>query len=103
MRNGSQSESTLSSIPSGVACETYHSAGTHEIPADPAPTGRFRCYKVGSGVDRRLGYHQGMEIVERPADTLIDLTPVAAEKVRELMAEEPDADALVLRVAIQGG
>jgi iron-sulfur cluster assembly protein len=41
--------------------------------------------------------------VEHPTDTLITLTPVAAAKVRELLAEEPDGDALVLRVAIQGG
>ena len=44
-----------------------------------------------------------MEIAERPTDTLLDLTPLAAQKVKELMAEEPDADTLVLRVAIQGG
>src|SRR6187401_68496 len=44
-----------------------------------------------------------MEIAERPTDVLLDLTPLAAEKVKELMASEPDADALVLRVAIQGG
>ena len=44
-----------------------------------------------------------MEIAERPTETLLDLTPLAAEKVKELMAEEPDADTLVLRVAIQGG
>ena len=48
-----------------------------------------------------------MEIAERPdegtAETLLSLTPLAAAKVKELMAEEPDADALVLRVAIQGG
>ena len=36
-------------------------------------------------------------------DTLISLTPVAAAKIRELMAEEEDAGTLVLRVAIQGG
>jgi len=41
-----------------------------------------------------------MEIVERT--TLVSLTPTAAAKVKELMAEEPE-DALVLRVAIQGG
>ena len=52
---------------------------------------------------RALGYHQGMEIAERPTETLIDLTPLAAEKVKELMAAEPDAESLVLRVAIQGG
>ena len=44
-----------------------------------------------------------MEIAERPTDTLLDLTPLAAQKVKELMAEEPDAETLVLRVAIQGG
>ena len=44
-----------------------------------------------------------MEITERPTETLIDLTPAAAAKVKELMAAEPDADTLVLRVAIEGG
>jgi len=44
-----------------------------------------------------------MEITERPTHTLLTLTPVAAEKVKELMAEEPDGDSMVLRVAIQGG
>jgi iron-sulfur cluster assembly protein len=41
--------------------------------------------------------------VEHPTDTLITLTPGAAAKIKELMAEEPDGEALVLRVAIQGG
>jgi len=36
-------------------------------------------------------------------DTLITLTPVAAQKVKDLLAEEPDGESLVLRVAIQGG
>jgi iron-sulfur cluster assembly protein len=44
-----------------------------------------------------------MATVEHPTDTLITLTPVAAAKVRELLAEEPDGGSLVLRVAIQGG
>jgi iron-sulfur cluster assembly protein len=44
-----------------------------------------------------------VEITERPTETMLTLTPLAAEKVRELMAEEPDGDTLVLRVAIQGG
>ena len=43
-----------------------------------------------------------MEIVERP-QTLVSLTPTAAEKIRELMAEDPDGETSVLRVAIQGG
>ncbi len=47
-----------------------------------------------------------MEIAERLADSsdvLLTITPLAAAKVKELMAEEPDAATLVLRVAIQGG
>jgi iron-sulfur cluster assembly protein len=44
-----------------------------------------------------------MATVEHPTDTLINLTPGAAAKVKELLAEEPDGDTLVLRVAIQGG
>jgi iron-sulfur cluster assembly protein len=44
-----------------------------------------------------------MATVEHPTDTLITLTPVAAAKIKELLAEEPDSETLVLRVAIQGG
>ena len=48
-----------------------------------------------------------MEIAERPPESapepLLIITPTAAAKVVELMAEEPDAQSLVLRVAIQGG
>ena len=43
-----------------------------------------------------------MEIAERPATTL-SLTEPAAAKIKELLAEEPDGEAMVLRVAIQGG
>jgi len=46
--------------------------------------------------------------VEHTVDTesaspLVSLTPTAAAKIKELMAEEPDGGSLVLRVAIQGG
>ena len=41
-----------------------------------------------------------MEIME---SSLVSLTPTAAAKIKELMAEEPEAGDLVLRVAIQGG
>ncbi|MFN8222656.1 MAG: iron-sulfur cluster insertion protein ErpA [Gaiellales bacterium] len=44
-----------------------------------------------------------MEIAEHPTETLLSLTPAATAKVKELIAEEPDADQLVLRVAIEGG
>ena len=44
-----------------------------------------------------------MEITERPIETILSLTPTAAVKIRELMAEEPDGETTVLRVAIQGG
>ena len=46
-----------------------------------------------------------MEIQERTeTDTeLLSLTAAAAAKVKQLMAEEPEGEAAVLRVAIQGG
>jgi iron-sulfur cluster assembly protein len=43
-----------------------------------------------------------MAIVEQPTD-LVSLTPTAAVKIRELMAEDPEGESSVLRVAIQGG
>ena len=42
-----------------------------------------------------------MATIEREA--LVTLTESAASKVRELMAEEPEGEATVLRVAVQGG
>ena len=46
--------------------------------------------------------------MEHPLETgspapLVNLTPVAAAKIKDLMAEEPDGESLVLRLAIQGG
>jgi iron-sulfur cluster assembly protein len=43
-----------------------------------------------------------MATTEREA-TLIILTEAAAAKIKELQAEDPDGDATVLRVAVQGG
>ena len=43
-----------------------------------------------------------MEITERPV-TIVSLTETAATKIRDLMAEEPEGEASVLRVAVQGG
>jgi iron-sulfur cluster assembly protein len=43
-----------------------------------------------------------MELTERPI-TLVSLTERAASKITELMAEEPEGEATVLRVAVQGG
>ena len=42
-----------------------------------------------------------MEITERPVTTPMTLTANAAEKIKQLLAEEEDVN--VLRVAIQGG
>jgi iron-sulfur cluster assembly protein len=44
-----------------------------------------------------------MEIRERTDTELLSLTEAAAVKVKQLMAEEPEGEAAVLRVAIQGG
>jgi iron-sulfur cluster assembly accessory protein len=35
--------------------------------------------------------------------TLVSLTAGAADKIKALMAEEPEGDAAVLRIAVQGG
>jgi iron-sulfur cluster assembly accessory protein len=64
---------------------------------------RYGCYKLAAGTRYPVRYHAPMATVEHPTDTIISLTPVAAAKIRELMAEEEDAGTLVLRVAIQGG
>ena len=56
-----------------------------------------------SATASRLATIRGMEITERPTDTLLTITPAAATKIHELMAEDPDGDTMVLRVAIQGG
>jgi iron-sulfur cluster assembly protein len=48
-----------------------------------------------------------VEIAERQgapsAHTLLSLTESAASKIKELQAEEPEGEASVLRVAVQGG
>jgi len=56
-----------------------------------------------SSAGRPVRYDEPVATVERPTETLVTLTPVAASKIKELLAEEPDAGSLVLRVAIQGG
>jgi iron-sulfur cluster assembly accessory protein len=43
-----------------------------------------------------------VEIVERTSP-IVSLTETAATKIRELQAEEPEGQASVLRIAIQGG
>ena len=43
-----------------------------------------------------------MEITERPVE-VITLTERAALKIQDLLAEEPEGEANVLRVAVQGG
>jgi iron-sulfur cluster assembly accessory protein len=45
----------------------------------------------------------GYDAVVATVETLVELTPRAAEKIRELQATEPVGEAEVLRVAIQGG
>jgi iron-sulfur cluster assembly protein len=41
--------------------------------------------------------------VERDTPTIVSLSEAAADKIKELMAEEPAGEAEVLRVAVQGG
>jgi len=59
--------------------------------------------KSGDFKGRLVGYDESaMEIKERVETApLLSVTPAAAEKIQQLMAE--DSDVSVLRVAIQGG
>jgi iron-sulfur cluster assembly protein len=57
--------------------------------------------EAGFGL-RAPWYDVLVEIVEREG-TLVTLTEAAAAKIRDLIAEEPDPEATVLRVAVQGG
>ena len=50
---------------------------------------------------KRRCYDGRVATVEQP--TLVTLTESAAAKIRDLMAEEPEGEATVLRVAVQGG
>ena len=43
-----------------------------------------------------------MATAEQPL-TIVSLTESAATKIRDLMAEEPEGEAAVLRIAVQGG
>jgi iron-sulfur cluster assembly protein len=43
-----------------------------------------------------------MATIERQ-DTILTVTPTAASKILQLMAEDPEGESAVLRVAIQGG
>ena len=43
-----------------------------------------------------------MEIIDRPG-TLVGLTENAATKIKQLMSDEPEGEATVLRIAVQGG
>jgi hypothetical protein len=47
-------------------------------------------------------YHPSVATIER-AETLVSLTEAAAEKIKELQVLEPEGEANVLRVAVQGG
>jgi iron-sulfur cluster assembly accessory protein len=61
-----------------------------------------------TGTAWTVRYHEPVATVEHPSETqesapLVNLTPLAAQKIKQLMAEEPEGESLVLRVAIQGG
>jgi iron-sulfur cluster assembly protein len=56
----------------------------------------------GVGGRRPGWYDEPVEIVER-TDELVVLTESAAAKIKGLMAEEPEDESTVLRVAVQGG
>jgi iron-sulfur cluster assembly protein len=106
MRNGSQFASTRRT-PAGTSVVLRRNLALpfppHEGIRIPARNERYECHKVPTGTRWDVRYHEPVATVEHPTDTLITLTPLAAAKIKELLAEEPDGNTLVLRVAIQGG
>ena len=75
----------------------------HEGIRNTAQNERYECYKLVCGIRDPIRYDEPVATVEHPTETLISLTPVAAAKIKELLAEESEGETLVLRVAIQGG
>src|SRR5918995_1407466 len=67
----------------------------HEGFGNPAQNERYECHKVVGGTRDPVRYHEPVATVEHPTDTLLSLTPIAAAKIKELMAEEDDAATLV--------
>ena len=55
----------------------------------------------GMNGDRGRCYDGRVATVEQP--TLVTLTESAASKIRDLMAEEAEGEAAVMRIAVQGG
>jgi len=55
-----------------------------------------------SSIPRECWYDACMATIQEPT-TIVSLTERAADKIKELMAEEPAGEAEVLRVAVQGG
>jgi iron-sulfur cluster assembly accessory protein len=55
----------------------------------------------GAGDRGRRCYDATVATVEQ--STLVTLTESAAAKIRQLMSEEPEGEAAVLRIAVQGG
>jgi len=56
----------------------------------------------GSGWPEAVATMRSMATTEQPL-TIVSLTESAAAKIRDLMAEEPEGEASVLRIAVQGG
>ena len=76
---------------------------------EPCAVGLLQSHPLDGGrePDDAAATIRFVEIAERTEvdepGTLVSLTPNAAAKIRELMAEDPDEGTSVLRVAIQGG
>src|ERR1700745_267680 len=71
----------------------------HLFTLDTRKDARDGCYKVPRGPPSLVRW-ESMELQER-TDSIVSLTPAAAEKIRALM--ETETDVSVLRVAIEGG
>jgi iron-sulfur cluster assembly accessory protein len=59
--------------------------------------------RQGPGIDGDDGYTEVVATIETFETGVVGITERAADKIKDLMAQEPAGEAEVLRIAIQGG
>jgi iron-sulfur cluster assembly protein len=93
--------------PSALARRTLASScGRHEASKKPLNDACSGCHKVGAErgfLKVHARCYDGLVATLEEPTTVITLTERAAAKIKELQADEPEGDAGVLRVAVQGG
>jgi iron-sulfur cluster assembly accessory protein len=76
--------------------------GRYERALFPLNHACYCCYKERGGDDGGRCYDDSMATTEQHL-SIVSLTESAAAKIKQLQAEEPEGEAEVLRLAVQGG